>query len=444
LSIVFSPTMKITHGVLNIFFEHSQVFFPGVELVKFVPIPETKDEDENGFPTTIEGLQERLKENETVLAELHERVNQGDNSQDEELWERQRQATQIKRKIKLLKKAEKEKEKQAEAARQAQAAAEEKDTQQQQQQQQQQTTTVEVQQSLEVEKPTKQVSDSPKTRPKVLTLAEQAKQQNNAGSQQDIPQKLDPQAQAPTSTAKQQQKIETQQPVAAPIQTLIAAPPPIQRRKNIPPKVSAAPAAQIPPPTTQLPRQNQQQYSTNSLPRRNRSSQSSNENLTEPKQQQAQQTQQKAEDVVLMDDELRVMLLEEQKLLIENEEMFNVSELLRKKIQVERREIESLKDKLQECIEHKEKDADSDSNSSFSSSSSDSSASDQEEDNAHDQESDEEDILQLEMILNDLEKENQKLEIEGNELIQKIITERTLCSQIRTDVRLQEMKLSVR
>ena len=42
-------------------------------------------------------------------------------------------------------------------------------------------------------------------------------------------------------------------------------------------------------------------------------------------------------------------------------------------------------DKLQECIEHKEKDEDSDSNSSFSSSSSDSSASDQEEDNAHDQ-----------------------------------------------------------
>uniref|UniRef100_A0A7M5V1P0 Uncharacterized protein n=1 Tax=Clytia hemisphaerica TaxID=252671 RepID=A0A7M5V1P0_9CNID len=176
------------------------------------------------------GLQERLKENETVLAELHERVNQGDNSQDEELWERQRQATQIKRKIKLLKKAEKEKEKQAEAARQAQAAAEEKHTQQQQQQQQQQTTTVEVQQSLEVDKPTKQVSNSPVMRPKVLTLAEQAKQQNNAGSQQDIQQKLDPQTQAPTSTAKQQQKIETQQAVAAPIQTLIAAPPPNRTR----------------------------------------------------------------------------------------------------------------------------------------------------------------------------------------------------------------------
>ena len=67
------------------------------------------------------------------------------------------------------------------------------------------------------------------------------------------------------------------------------------------------------------------------------------------------------------------------------QELVNISELLKKKIQVERREIASLKDKLQECIEHKEKGKDSSSNSSFSSSSDSSSDDDEEEDTRNDQ-----------------------------------------------------------
>lgn len=51
---------------------------------------------------------------------------------------------------------------------------------------------------------------------------------------------------------------------------------------------------------------------------------------------------------------------------------------------MERREIASLKDKLQECIEHKEKGKDSSSSSSFLSSG-DLSSSDEEEDMRNDQ-----------------------------------------------------------
>lgn len=37
LSIVFSPTMSISHGVLNILFTHISKLFPDTQLVSYVP-----------------------------------------------------------------------------------------------------------------------------------------------------------------------------------------------------------------------------------------------------------------------------------------------------------------------------------------------------------------------------------------------------------------------
>ncbi|XP_065651606.1 ralA-binding protein 1 isoform X4 [Hydra vulgaris] len=108
LTIVFSPTMSISHGVLNIFFEHTPEFFPDTELVRYVP--PLKKEDNDDYPEDVADLQDLLKENEMVLTDLHDRVNQGcqDKEVMEELWERQRKSTQIKRKIKAKVQREKQ------------------------------------------------------------------------------------------------------------------------------------------------------------------------------------------------------------------------------------------------------------------------------------------------------------------------------------------------
>lgn len=359
LSIVFSPTMKISHGVLNIFFEHCQIFFPDVELVKYAP--PTKNEDEDGYPTTIEGLQEILKENEEVLSELHGKANQGDGSKDEELWERQRKATQIKRKIKLLQKAEKEKKNENKLSSQNQC---------EHQQEQQQLKDAE--------------PEKPKTKPTIAQIA--------ASSQ--LPSKPE----KPIQSKQDAEKL------------------PVQKQENQTKKISEPRKAAPKPPKNTV-----------------------DECKTEIKVEKDVATSN--ED--LNDEEYQKMLLEEKKLMIENEELNATVELMNKKIQTEKREISTLQDNLQECMDHKDDDLDSSSASSFSSSNS---ISSDEEDNEKgcSTASDEDDLIQLEIILSELEKDNAKLERDGYDLLGKINEERLSCSKLRADIRICEARLSIR
>jgi len=105
VSIVLSPTMQISHRVLNSFFEHLTDLFSGVSLAPYVPPisgPSVK------LPETLREIEEEMRKQESLLAELHEEISSGlvVAAREEQLWEQQRIVTQLKRNLRLAKVAE--------------------------------------------------------------------------------------------------------------------------------------------------------------------------------------------------------------------------------------------------------------------------------------------------------------------------------------------------
>ena len=79
VSIVLSPTMKISHRVLNCLFENSHILFEGISLKKYVP-PITGDsgiQADHNLPETPEAIQEEIKKQESLLADLHLQISSG-------------------------------------------------------------------------------------------------------------------------------------------------------------------------------------------------------------------------------------------------------------------------------------------------------------------------------------------------------------------------------
>ena len=111
VSIVLSPTMKISHRVLNCLFENSHILFEGIYLKKYIP-PITGDCGESGtqtdekLPDSLEAIQEEIKKQESLLADLHLQISSGAASKktEEQVWEQQRIVTQLKRKLRTANK----------------------------------------------------------------------------------------------------------------------------------------------------------------------------------------------------------------------------------------------------------------------------------------------------------------------------------------------------
>ncbi|GFT16991.1 ralA-binding protein 1-A [Nephila pilipes] len=105
ISIVLSPTMQISHNVLQAFFAHINVLFKGVELKKYVP-PIELDSTRLSLelPDSPSAIAEELSRQENVLNVLHAELNTGlrDQQKEEKLWEIQRVVTQLKRKLRFL------------------------------------------------------------------------------------------------------------------------------------------------------------------------------------------------------------------------------------------------------------------------------------------------------------------------------------------------------
>ena len=106
VSIVLSPTMQISHRVLNSIFEHLTDLFSGVSLAPYIPPisgPSVK------LPETLREIEEEMRKQESLLAELHQEISSGlvvPASREEQLWEQQRIVTQLKRNLRLAKVAE--------------------------------------------------------------------------------------------------------------------------------------------------------------------------------------------------------------------------------------------------------------------------------------------------------------------------------------------------
>ena len=105
VSIVLSPTMQISHRVLNSIFEHLGDLFSGVSLTPYIPPisgPSVK------LPETLREIEEEMRKQESLLVELHQEISSGlvVAAREEQLWEQQRIVTQLKRNLRLAKVAE--------------------------------------------------------------------------------------------------------------------------------------------------------------------------------------------------------------------------------------------------------------------------------------------------------------------------------------------------
>ena len=104
VSIVLSPTMKISHRVLYCLFKHSIPLFGHVNIKKYVP-PISGQLGVNLLPESPHAIEEEMKKQESLLEDLHKEISKGKASKDteEKLWEQQRIVTQLKRKLRLAK-----------------------------------------------------------------------------------------------------------------------------------------------------------------------------------------------------------------------------------------------------------------------------------------------------------------------------------------------------
>ncbi|XP_064595875.1 ralA-binding protein 1-like [Liolophura sinensis] len=108
VSIVLSPTMQISHRVLNVFFSLATKLFGDTQIKKYVPpLRPATSRWSLELPDNPAALEEELHKQESLLNALHEEIKMGveDPSKEEQLWEVQRVVTQLKRKIKFAHKA---------------------------------------------------------------------------------------------------------------------------------------------------------------------------------------------------------------------------------------------------------------------------------------------------------------------------------------------------
>ncbi|XP_069102982.1 ralA-binding protein 1-like isoform X1 [Argopecten irradians] len=107
VSIVLSPTMQISHRVLNVLFSLAKQLFKDVQLKRYKPpLRPTTSKWSLELPDNPAGLEEELAKQESLLNALHQEVSGvKDADKEEQLWEVQRVVTELKRKIKFAKKA---------------------------------------------------------------------------------------------------------------------------------------------------------------------------------------------------------------------------------------------------------------------------------------------------------------------------------------------------
>ncbi|PIK57897.1 putative ralA-binding protein 1 isoform X3 [Apostichopus japonicus] len=110
LSIVFSPTMRISHRVFFQLFTNWEIFFGHVKLKKCKKPLQLDSSGQVQLPDGVEELEEELQFHESLLNKMHEDLNKGvaSHGTEEELWEVQRIVTQMKRTLRKAKSVQKQ------------------------------------------------------------------------------------------------------------------------------------------------------------------------------------------------------------------------------------------------------------------------------------------------------------------------------------------------
>ena len=90
VSIVLSPTMRISHRVLNCIFSLHAALFSNVKLSRYIP---PISHSSANLPDSPQAIEEEMRKQESLLAELHAEISSGvvvGKAREEQLWEQQR------------------------------------------------------------------------------------------------------------------------------------------------------------------------------------------------------------------------------------------------------------------------------------------------------------------------------------------------------------------
>jgi len=105
VSIVLSPTLQISHRVLNCLFENRHILFDAVVIKRYVPPLTAEPGQQVALPDAPADIEEEIGKQESLLTDLHLRISSGAASKkvEEQAWEQQRIVTQLKRKLRMAK-----------------------------------------------------------------------------------------------------------------------------------------------------------------------------------------------------------------------------------------------------------------------------------------------------------------------------------------------------
>ncbi|XP_066296050.1 ralA-binding protein 1-A-like isoform X2 [Branchiostoma lanceolatum] len=387
ISIVLSPTLNISHRVLNAFFSHHDQVF-----------------GDDGIRNSIE---EELQRQEALLEQLHSELGAGveDPEKEERLWEVQRIITQLKRQLKrakttyassTTKTSTKQKEKEA---KQAETKPKETETKEPESKQTAPEKPAE-------EKPAEKKPGEKKTaekKPAEKKPTEKKPAEKKPAEKKPAEKKPVEKTPLPAEAVKQEEKKTEEEGEKE-----------VEKPSDLKEEVDGKKEADV-----QVEKEEPVAAAVHVE--------------AVVVQQQEEEVKMEEQEEEEEDDELELLLEEEAALIAEQEELMALQTNLQSRIEKERTEIDQLKEEISEATNSRETASPPQQNGMHSSSSSSNSS-----DNSSDSSSEDEDELQD--ILDDLVKENQELETKNSDLSLAIDRERQRCVQLKVQIRMLQRR----
>ncbi|XP_050412574.1 ralA-binding protein 1 [Patella vulgata] len=469
VSIVLSPTMQISHRVLNVLFSHCSQLFHDTQIKKYVPpLKPATSRWSLELPDNPTALEEELAKQESLLNQLHTEINAGkaDANKEEQLWEVQRVVTQLKRKIKFATKAVEAAEKRRKDLEQKMIAtnsidAEEMESKTIPKEEKKKVTLKVEDDEVEAPEPPENPVDEEKEEIKETKTnsAEMKKEVDDAEKQ--VEESVEEQEEVRTIVSKEVDNLKKEEsnPVAKeaePLKEEVVKKPNIVKeevketkkrvviKEDKPPTVKPAAKHQLatqtsiheplkpikaapvvpkkPEDTSDEDRKKKRREELRALERELMGYKQEEEDLEDAESENKDKEESEEQSGNENDEEYQQLLQEEYALKLEQEELLVIGDELHQKIETEEKEIERLHQEIQE-LQYLRHDSDLEDVSSSS-------------DSSYDSDDDED----LEEILHQLIIENERLEKKNSEFCQKIHEERMICLSVKLQIRLLQQK----
>ncbi|XP_078616063.1 uncharacterized protein LOC144884554 isoform X3 [Branchiostoma floridae x Branchiostoma japonicum] len=415
ISIVLSPTLNISHRVLNAFFSHHDQLF-GDDGIRKVGRPlrwESSTMNLDDIPDSPSSIEEELQRQEALLEQLHSELGAGveDPEKEERLWEVQRIITQLKRQLKRAKTTY------ASSAAKTSTKQKEKESKPTETKPREKDTKEPETKSAATEK---QAEEKPAEK-KVTEKKPAQKKPAEKKPAEKKPAQKKPAEKKPAEKKLAEKKVEKKSPPAEAVK---------QEEKKVEEEKEEEKEIEKP---------SDQKEEVSIVAKEEAEEQKEKEEPAaavvaavvhqEEEKEKMKEQEEEEED----DEELELLLEEEAALIAEQEELMALQTNLQSRIEKERTEIDQLKEEIAEAMNSRETASPPQQNGMHSSSSSSNSS-----DNSSDSSSEDEEELQD--ILDDLVKENQELETKNSDLSLAIDRERQRCVQLKVQIRMLQRR----